>query len=346
MLVDAYYIHSWMSWAVCNLIIESSKSDINPLFITGRNFQIPIKNKYIEFRFEEYEYLIQVNQNINYLETLDSLLKEKSGGIIENIYIPHIGYKPFHLLCSCNCIKKINFYQEGIELPHGITIRREANMLLTNNNHGGSLFTSDKQTTSSKISGVYYSIQKRQLPLHLNGQKIGSIREAIEKYMPENDLPKIDFALIAGKMTNSHEGLILFKSILAILKRINNEFTILLKASPSSTPYINQWMNNQAIEDLNIYYEGGNSSIEKMIVKSRINVLISEMFSLPCIALETRNSNTKVVSIEKTIVKDFPALKNALSERYNYEAYKDLVNSQYSLSEILKNQGFLAKAEK
>tara|TARA_Y100001968_G_C19146252_1_gene613924 strand:- start:94 stop:729 length:636 start_codon:yes stop_codon:yes gene_type:complete len=198
------------------------------------------------------------------------------------------------------------------------------------------LFSTQNSFLSKKLTFNYYSLNEELIPLNLKNIKTGSLKEVFYRFLPITNISQFDYGIMAGKMTNTREGLLLFKTILNTIIKINPMATILLKASPSSSINICTWMKEESLKKNNIKFMEGNESIELRILNDSFKYIISEMFSLSALAIETCKI-TKVVSIEKTIVNDYPSLKNALTERFHIKNYRKFAMNQLSFSESISD---------
>ena len=217
MKIFGLYVHSWFSWCVTNSFARRN-IDACYVFILGRGFRIPadfdIGDKYI-LRFEPSE--IQLLNSKDKREAEFIINKLLGSIVIDELLIPHIGYKPFHDLCSSTRIKSVSFYQESIQLPKTLLAEREARLLIKQERHVNSLYTSYNTTINQKITKNYYAISEEVMPLHMNINIVGDIKKQIQDILPISSAKNVDFALIAGKSTNKPSGVKLFSNILDII---------------------------------------------------------------------------------------------------------------------------------
>ena len=231
MKVVALYIHSWFSWCVANTIIKYH-GKAKYILILGRGFEIPSNydlEDVIVLRFEKWEVEI-ISENIS--EKIESIIsKFLERYMIDELYIPHIGYKPFYHLSASKKVRSVSFYQESIQLPTTILMERESKLLMKVDKCENTLYTSFDRTLNEKLSGYYYAISNEMMPLHLKSRLIGDTRESFIKYLPKGMQTEVDFGLIAGKATNRPSGIKLFNNVLHILNVYFPDATIVLKAS-------------------------------------------------------------------------------------------------------------------
>ena len=168
----------------------------------------------------------------------------------------------------------------------------------------------------------------------MNINIVGDIKKQIQDILSISSAKNVDFALIAGKSTNKPSGVKLL-AIFDIICFFYPEARIVLKASPSSSQLVCAWMRNKSAESKRIEYNSGDVSIENSIVSGIFSCLITEMFTLSNLAM-LYSSQTSIISLEKTIVKDFPSLKDCLTERNEHKCHQSLAHSCLSLSEYIK----------
>ena len=197
-----------------------------------------------------------------------------------------------------------------------------------------SLYTSYSSKVNRKITGSYYAISNEKTPLNINIEILGNTEELIRRNLPLASSISFDFGLIAGKSTNRFSGLKLFNNILTIINLFYPDSRIALKASPSSSQQVCSWMIDQASKNSHIAYFEGNTSIENSIVSGKYRCLISEMFTLSNLAI-LYSKQTSIISIEKTILKDFPSLKDSLTERTEHRSHQKIANDCFCLSEYI-----------
>ena len=78
----------------------------------------------------------------------------------------------------------------------------------------------------------------------------------------------------------------------------------------------------------------GDVSIESWIVNDRIGILFSELFSLSALAL-LYSHKTRLISLDKTILTDFPSYSDMITDRIKLYSYYQLSMSYLSLSQFL-----------
>ena len=134
----------------------------------------------------------------------------------------------------------------------------------------------------------------------------------------------------AGKAMNSNQGIELCREILCQLRQSYASSKIVF-ASPSSSMEFCKIMKN-ICHDLSITYIGGNQSIELILLEGNVGCIISEIFSLVAISLLSERP-AKIVSIEKTILNDYPSYSQALLSRI--KEFRKFAMNCLSLNEIL-----------
>ena len=83
-----------------------------------------------------------------------------------------------------------------------------------------------------------------------------------------------------------------------------------------------------------ITYVPGDVSIESWIVKGQIDVIFTELFSLLALASMFSHS-TRIVSLDKTLITDFPSYSSILTERIHIKSYYQAAIQEMSLSQFL-----------
>jgi len=335
----AVLVHSWFSWTCAQPAVQRLVQDEDRvMYIFSRRFHMEISSpRCSTIRFEEFEqYALSHPLNESDLFA-DQCKFHKYFASSSELIVPNILYEPFYRLALLDNFRSISFYQESIQSPPGTLCRRESDLLL-DKSQSRSLFTCSNQKVNTKITGKYYNLNEPKIPLHLQSYVVGDKDTALCRWIPAspNDSVVYDYALFAGKAMNCDAGLILIDTITSILMTAFPKATILLKASPSSSPAVMQLIKDLASSFDQITYLEGSTSIERSICQGSIRVVISEMFSLAGLALE--QLNVTVISLDKTIINDFPSLKESLTERISNKDYWELSSSLSSLSEHILSQ--------
>lgn len=333
----AILVHSWFSWACAREIAEiNDSSGQQTLYIFSRGFNLNelLPNKSKSVRFERYEHNIITNRGHEL--GLNSITNLGLGNIdeIEELIIPHLAYKPFVSLAKEHFVKTISFYQESIQLPSCILCRREATLLL-DKHEVNSLFTSTSNEITLKLTNRYYNLGEKFLPLSLISYNVGNIVNILDKNLPreKNTTVKYDYTIVGGKAMNCNTGAILIENIIRCLSTSFENPTILFKASPSSSIYLEEKIMLMKDEFPMLTYMDGNKCLERLILDNKISNLISEMFTLAALWKIISNTRESLISVESTIILDYPSLKGCLPDRTNINKYKEHALFFPSLSE-------------
>ena len=337
----AFYVHSWFSWLIFLSLQQfhnSTNEKISYILILSRNFQLPKNNteKVIQvIRFEQIENLYSSNLPYeNFTNHIQSLLSPINEYPAVELLIPHVGYPPFSYLASSIHFKSVSFYQESLQIPDDTLIRRESDLLLSCSS-SSSLYSTFNKPLNRKLNSNYYHALPELIPLHLNPILLPNLHSFISSLQSPIHLPaKIDFAILAGKAQNNPEGIKFFSTIYSVYRTIFPSSSILLKASPSSSVDMNNWMVSMSQSDDNVFYASGNQPIESLVCSSSISILFSEMFSL-CGLAKLFSSDTTIISIDKTILHDYPSFNSILSSRISLKSYYHETMSQLCFSEFL-----------
>tara|TARA_B100000674_G_C37725378_1_gene861759 strand:- start:79 stop:864 length:786 start_codon:yes stop_codon:yes gene_type:complete len=251
---------------------------------------------------------------------------------VDELLLPHLAYKPFLYLTQLSGISKISFLQESLQCPQEMLCVREA-LLLSDPTNSTTFFTTEIPSLNSKLTKIFYGFSTEILPLHLKHSVIGNISQSIRQYIPHTEKYShdYDYAIIAGKALNCEAGHILLYNIICQLRMWQPDSRILFKASPSSTDSI---INFVKTKHPSVDIILGNTSIENLIVDGKIQTMITELFSLATLSMIC-SPKTKIISIENTIMKDYPSLAAALSDRIYIPQYKKALNGYSSLSEYI-----------
>lgn len=342
MTIQAFYIHSWFSWIAFSLISNQlSLNNDQILLILARNFHVPKSdNRFKAIRFEPTEAAINSSVSLHATHQAVDLFFHQSAVVsqISELFIPHIAYFPFAVLASNDKVLSFSFYQESIQFPDDVLVRREAEYLLQNKNP--SLYRPDETKLLRKMSKKYYTITDETIPLHLSPVTVNGFEEMISSISSAH-LKHFDFAIIAGKAQNHPLGIKFFDEIISIYRHFHPQSKLLLKASPSSSRLLVDWMLSQQCDQ--ITFVPGDVSIESWLVKGQVRVILSELFSLSAIA-KKYSPQTKLVSIDKTIINDFPSYSSILTDRIMIKSYyaatmNELSFSQYLISTLSEMKG-------
>lgn len=333
----AFYIHSWFTWVQFCSISKLNQYNINNCqytFIVSRGFKIP--QPYLHYpciRFEQIEslYLSHLDTSALYKHIKNTINMNSPSKYFDILFIPHLAYPPFSMLARQTIFNSVVFFQESLQLPSDVLLLRESEKLLTGLD---SFYTSAIPELSSKLTYLYYYAVREILPLHLIGREVSIFKDEILSNIPLLSSCCYDFAFIAGKAQNSSLGVLFFDSIYHIYRHFLPSTRIMLKASPSSSQEIIKWMEEISQNDSLADYLDGGSAIESMIVANKIKVMFSEMFSLSGL-LNQYSPYSTLISIDKTIVHDFPQYSSILTDRLSISSYKSLSFSFMSFSEYL-----------
>jgi hypothetical protein len=335
----AVLVHSWFSWTCAQSAIQKLiQGEDRVMYIFSRGFDMEMSlPQYGTIRFEDFERFALSRPQNESAAFSEQWKYQKCFASARELLLPNILYEPFYCLALLDNFRSVSFYQESIQPPLGTLCRRESDLLL-DRSHSRSLFTCSNQILNRKITGKYYNLNEPMIPLHLHSCVVGEKDSALYRWIPPSLTDSIvyDYALFAGKAMNCEAGLTLIDTITSVLMTAFPKATILLKASPSSSSAVMQRMEELASSFSPITYMDGSISIERAICQGSIRFVISEMFSLAALAQE--RSDVTVISLDKTIINDFPSLRESLTERISNKDYWKLSSSLCSLSEHILSQ--------
>jgi len=336
----AILVHSWFSWVTARSIAAKLDPEgKQTIYIFSRGFdpkqKLPTESKAINFN--KYELLcLKLGNPKTEKDTLLALDLNKSDRVME-LVIPHLGYKPFVCLAEDQRFASISFYQESLQLPDGTLCEREA-MLLNDKTINTTLFTTTHNPLKVKLTKKYYNMNEHFIPLHLDSVKVGDSLKNLNIYIPpcETENERLyDYAILAGKSMNTSDGIQLITNIVECISAYIPEASILFKASPSTSAEVNKHVNNLSKKNSMLYHMSGGESIEPYLINNKIQNVITEMFSLAGIFILAQNDISRIISIEATIISDYPSLTNALTERVSLNRYKKFALTFASLSHHL-----------
>lgn len=335
----AVLVHSWFSWSCAQSAVHKLTQDEDRvMYIFSRGFDMEISSpQCVTIRFECFErHVLSWSQNKSDLFDEQWNYKKYFASANE-LLLPNILYEPFYRLALLDNFRSVSFYQESVQPPLGTLCRRESDLLMDKSQRR-SLFTCSDHKVNRKITGNYYNLDEPKIPLHLYSCVVGKTNTALVTWIPEslNDSDIYDYALLVGKAMNCEAGLILIEAITSILMTAFPKESILLKASSSSSAAVTQRIRSLASSFAQVTYLEGSASIERSICHGSIRFVISEMFTLAALAQE--QPDVTVISLDKTIINDFPSLKVLITERISNKDYWKLSISHDSLSEHILNR--------
>ena len=266
---------------------------------------------------------------------LIKLLNDITGGEKCHLFIPHIGYRPFEILANQEIFEKVSFYQESIQIPKEMICERESK-LLRNGSGCTSLYTTNIRRLNSRLTKDFYMINDEICPLHLKKKNI-ELGNILEENGEGEKLESIDIMIAAGKALNSVVGIKLMEAILNIVMSIREGDIVCLKASPSSTNEVKEWMKMKEKESKRIIYVSGETNVDEMVMKSKKMIIETELFKFAGI-YQRKNMKNNIISKEKTIIKDYIKYQAALNDRINNKFFRRELEKFNSLSEWVKQE--------